>query len=909
VFVELFEDDSVASVGVEWSYRVFLEPFTSAEGSNPTPSTTAVCPTHQDEICAGHGECAGSKCECFADWTGEDCSDPVLHPAARALIEGDDPDLDPLDAVVFVAPWGNDETGTGQMGNRTWRGALVDTVGKPLKTITAALQYSGWGVGRRVILLAPGVYDDALDCSSDVSDFSNLHVQLVSAHGSMNTRVDCQHTRRFLDVANGRTLLQGLTIVNGYHASEGGALKLASGNHTLVDVEIFDCHSGGVGGAIHAQNVHLYTQDVTIHDCTVPRSTNASESNGYGGAMMLKDSAIRAVASAGERLVSAIAYGDRRVEGGVGVSLVCACVVSGEASVSCPSFSLSHTWQLSEAAEPVLVVTQCHAAYGGGVWLDGVIQVEDTLVHNCSSFHGGNVLVHAGAHVTLDRVTISQGVALGDSETLGGGCVALDEGAFLGGSGTTVVKECVSMVRGGGVFVTKASMDSVHITNCKAPSGGGIVVQSDGVVANVSNVVVQNCTASVAGGGILVSQNSLFSLSHSLIEDCSVEAGFNRGSGGGLYANDTEGSVDDVVISHCTAEEGGCLTLRNTPLHSIALQLTHCVAIAQGGGVHLEQSSLSGDWRLDGAWSEEADGGGVLVTGTSELRNGVITNAHSPVRGGAIFVKPNSPFVMEDMDISHCHAASTGGGLFVDSSDVEATLTTVADCSATHAGGGIAVHAGSVRGVSISHCTAASGGGAWVSQSTVEYVSIRDSNATTGRGGGWVLAQSSTLDHVLVNGSAAALGGGCGYVPPEASVDLLNSTCTSCTALTGAGGGLLISGSLRSTASTVADCRVLTGDGGCLSVTGSLANAALSECELSECHASGDGGGIAALDHGIAVASHTHIVRCVSDNSGGAGIARTSASLTLHDCEVEWCSSLIGGAVSGLDTGSAMVVR
>jgi hypothetical protein len=182
--------------------------------------------------------------------------------------------------------------------------------------------------------------------------------------------------------------------------------------------------------------------------------------------------------------------------------------------------------------------------------------------------------------------------------------------------------------------------------------------------------------------------------------------------GGGIYAQGSEASLDDIVITGCSATSGGGgLYLGEATVEASGLVIESCSATA-GGGIELDHAVL----------------------------------------------------VAEDASIEGCTASGAGGGIYSEDSDLILELSTVQACSANGYGGGVHFSTGDIDlgGTSVADCDADYGGGAYLisAQGSLEGARL-EGNEAVGYGGGlYIHQQGPDLIGVTLSGNVAQSGGG-----------------------------------------------------------------------------------------------------------------------------------------------------
>lgn len=240
-----------------------------------------------------------------------------------------------------------------------------------------------------------------------------------------------------------------------------------------------------------------------------------------------------------------------------------------------------------------------------------------------------------------------------------------------------------------------AVIENLILENSHSKNGGGLsLFRVDG--PTVKNLIVRNNTATMMGGGINV-YSSIFSMEDVEIHDnlCygTVLGGMNDvGHGGGLFLNQTWGTLDNMNIHHNTASmngggvwssEGSAWTMTNS-------NVSDNIAPYNGGGF--------GFWNHNG---EDLNATLINVT----IENNVAQQGWFIGYGGGVWAN-NSSTVFENCSFINNISNNNGGAVnyWGGSSSPEFYHTTFDGNSATANGG--AIYIGSdAAGFQVEYCT------------------------------------------------------------------------------------------------------------------------------------------------------------------------------------------------------------
>ena len=152
-------------------------------------------------------------------------------------------------------------------------------------TIQSAINDSNDG---ERIIVAPGTYKG--DGNRDI-DFSGKKIAVISIDANdpnviVATVLDCQGTAasphrgfNFHSFEIGTSLIGGLSVINGYIATNGGAINCDQSSPTVFNCRFSNCYAAARGGAIYC-----YSSNAQIKNCTMV--SNLSELS--GGALYVR---------------------------------------------------------------------------------------------------------------------------------------------------------------------------------------------------------------------------------------------------------------------------------------------------------------------------------------------------------------------------------------------------------------------------------------------------------------------------------------------------------------------------------------------------------------------------------------------------------------------------------------------
>jgi len=145
-----------------------------------------------------------------------------------------------------------------QVSARTWY-IKADGSGDAA-TIQAGIDSSATG---DTVLVGAGTYTGL---GNRAIDFKGRDVLLVSEFGPQVTVIDCDgaaNALRFVSGETAATVIQGITVMDGYSSGNGGAVLCLNSSPTMINCVIASSTSGHYGGGIYCN-----TSALTLIDCT-----------------------------------------------------------------------------------------------------------------------------------------------------------------------------------------------------------------------------------------------------------------------------------------------------------------------------------------------------------------------------------------------------------------------------------------------------------------------------------------------------------------------------------------------------------------------------------------------------------------------------------------------------------------
>jgi hypothetical protein len=434
---------------------------------------------------------------------------------------------------------------------------------------------------------------------------------------------------------------------------------------------------------------------------------------------------------------------------------------------------------LVDASAPTLrelVVTGNTAdGFGGGV---GVLSINATLldvvISGNSAPEGGGLAIDGSAGATLVGCTVSGNQAdRGGGIHLDGDALTLD-GVLIEGNDATY--------EGGGLYANSADLDlqdSTFVANT-ADGGGGLWLGGWTGTTDAEDLLLL-ANVAVEGGGAMIDDGQ------HLMTDVIVEANVaNRGAGIRLTQGSLELSQSTISANEAWLEGGG-LSLGHVAFSWTGLVLDEVVIsdneAAFGGGLHVSQagtgliqvedSVLQANTAYRGAGLDlvEEEGGQLEV----EIDGSNLVGGLAQGVGGGAAVCCGAWLELTDTTVQDNVAVTGGGGLWADDgAALWLTGVTVADNAATgnSTGGGLHLSASwlEAEDCSITGNSALDGGGGYFltgSQASLSDCTVADNTASRDGGGllfwhetPWVDSVDFSMDHVAITGNSADRWGG-----------------------------------------------------------------------------------------------------------------------------------------------------
>ncbi len=271
-----------------------------------------------------------------------------------------------------------------------------------------------------------------------------------------------------------------------------------------------------------------------------------------------------------------------------------------------------------------------------------------------------------------------------------------NDGAGIGGhqgGSNIVIEDSNSSSNLGAGFHFEVGIDGLTLRNNEARGNqnGGIRVNQAANITIEGGVLAGNSANNIGlnGGGIALSYVTNASISNIEI----IENDTGGGCGGGIYAYDSNGTIQDVNIENNVADlDGGGIAIFNTPTNErFDIGGGECIIRANvsnqnGAGIYMESAVGTIDHCQITDNEAEGDGGGIMIVSAPDrtevddrsfIRRNTIESNHAKQNGGGISIADGSHslIVIGDLGttptqlIRNNIAGKNGGGLYCEDSN------------------------------------------------------------------------------------------------------------------------------------------------------------------------------------------------------------------------------------------------
>ncbi|GMF22595.1 unnamed protein product [Phytophthora fragariaefolia] len=766
VVITFVSDNSITYEGMALHYE-------SVDASSAAEYIKVPCPVTSSGLCSLNGACRQGSCSCFSGFVGESCSNVIICPKDTACTTSTcDPICDkPQSDVIVVSVNGDDAQGTGELMDTSVNG----TDPKAVQSLNRALQLVN---PNQTILVYPGIYKGAGNCSVTIS---KPDIAIRGLRGPTVTTFDCLSTHRGLIVKSVSIRMEGFTLRNTYSSLNGAAISALNATLQMENLNILNATSLQNGGAIWAYGANLTLTTSKVSNCsasvnggaifmdmsnlTLKQSTieqslaklgggiyaqNATMVTGDGQSLIWKNNATLkggGICSAGvfNGIMLNISRNTGFVGGGISVitgnsNLSVVFITENRAIADGGGIALLNTGSLILYYSPL---RQNHAERnGGGIYVGTNGTFENKVasdVFNCTAASGGGLFCGDWAHPTLTALTVSA-----SSASVKGGCAAFTRCSAIMNNAS--LNEC-SAPSGAGLYAgTRSNVSILNgiVKAGKGTTGAGLYINSSWVIGGNgkdNNSIVQDGQAEEAGGAVFIT-GTQSSIQYVNVRNCSAS------NGGGIFIqNVSSGTMVSMFISDNNAtKSGGGIFVETSTVKMADIVVRNNTAIIGGGGF-ITDASLSGSISITDNIGEQ--GGGLASFGLSAVEGASITSNQAQERGGGVSIETGE-LELKNTNIAFCFCEKGfGGGISVTNASVKHHALTVQNCYSTR-GGGVYVNASKVYQYPTDDSSRIS-----------DVVSLLTNNHATDYGGSiFIDGFGSQISDVVITRSYAPLGGG-----------------------------------------------------------------------------------------------------------------------------------------------------
>ena len=666
-------------------------------------------------------------------------------------------------------------------------------------------------------------------------------------------------------VENGSTYTMRGGEIIGAETDYGGAVFVSANSTFIMESGTIKGCSAIYGGAIFVESGGTcIINGGNITDC---------EASVSGGAIFVEDGGKLQISNAGFN-------SNKAVQKGGAIRIATTSYVDGSSSVkiSNSSFTNNEATSKSSTTSPT-----DERSYGGAICI-----TKGTLTVNNCDFSGNSTFFRGGAIYSQAAIIVSGESDFSENQATGS---SGEGGAICCGSGSLTLGS--SSIDFGGSFTKNhgnGGGGAIFI------SGGSKVYQYGGTIG--SEVEGEGNTGGNGGGVYLYSNAKYY-----IYENTKIIGNTARSKGGGIFVGYTPTKPENVILS----------------INDTNFELKNNKA-ANGGGLYLNKGlffTLKGKFLNNQATTGSGGGMYIEANGQTTLNNCVISGNTAAKNGAGIYSQ--GPLTTSSgVEVKENIAGSHGGGLFM-SSTSSLTLnnsTPVTENTATSYGGGIYL-AGTLNvsgNATINKNTASTGGGLYVDTTGVLTINSCTINENTAKsaGGGIYTTTSSTftmnngaqINSNLAKNNNGSIGGGAYF----GGTALINGGEISNNYADFRGGGVYAAKTLVLTGSASINKNQSREDGGGIYVFGATAYIGTNGSNyegtktaftgtISENISSGLGGGLSVYGSTAQVYHHSG---CIEKNKGnsasGVGLF-SSATYTLDGGVVqENIANAVGGS-------------
>jgi CSLREA domain-containing protein len=520
-------------------------------------------------------------------------------------------------------------------------------------------------------------------------------------------------------------VITNCTITNNVAGGTGGGI-LVQGSSTatvLISGNTISGNTARAGGAIYAGR--SAPGFVTISDDTISGNTATQQ----GGAIYLAlSNTVKATISQ-----SMISGNTAAQQGGAlfissarDLSITGSTIVNNSSTSASPSLSRGGGIYLNATDISISgsTISGNSAAAGGGVYsANGELTVNFSTIQNNNASNGNG----GGIFSRLDRLTVTGSTISGNT--------ANGPGASAGGDGG-------GLWHSTGTIGPSQILDTIISGNSVNQNGGGLYASS-GIDAGVgSNLTLVNVTidgnSAARGAGLTSTMGGQITSGRLALTDGSISGNTATLNGGGVYSRYASLALDGTTISGNRAGgNGGGVAVAQSSNQATLLSLFNAAVTTnvagpngdggglwiptgnaqislvsskidgnsarRGGGIFRGTSAIQGgiaaiDSSLSGNTATQSGGGiynqGGALAFTRSTISGNTANTQATGGGGGVFARQTDVTLISTSLIGNSNMFARGGGLYLNSGDLNVTGTTIAANFARQGGGGVQIQSG-----------------------------------------------------------------------------------------------------------------------------------------------------------------------------------------------------------------------
>lgn len=702
---------------------------------------------------------------------------------------------------------------------------------------------------------------------------------------------------------SGTFTMQNSSKVYSCSAVNGGGLYVDTTTYIETNSQVYNNSASNSGGGVY-QSSSLYLSNACIGGTSTSTASSSSKSNyaTLNGGGVYMDSGTLYLQESGK-----VNY---NYAGGDG----------GGIYKSGGSFSFTAGNQISY---------NCAAGNGGGLYMSGGTIQGATISKNKATYGGG--IYNSSSSLTLNNTIVGSSTSTSTASSSssssnyasqgGGGVyqastngVSVNSGSYVNynyasGNGGGICSNGNVTVsggyvnyngasgNGGGVYGNKSSisLNSGEISVNKATNGGGAYVY-DYDSFSMSGGSMHKNYASGSGGAVYATDNASVSIDGGVIGNASASSNasstysnYASSNGGAIFAN----SSADVTISSSAkilqnrATQGGGIAIEGDAslyVNSSSVVIAYNYASSTGGGVALcGNASFSFTYGTIGTEKSDyvkstssasnvagSNGGGIAILdfATISMNNNAKVLGNGASTGGGIYIATSdieSSFTLRGT-ISYNYASSRAAGMYLNTGKMEEFSSGTVNYNYTSGDGGGIYFAdgGSIKNSgTLKYNYGKNGGAAYFAETSVlSSVTITDNSGADG--GALYFADVATLNSVTMKNNTASNRGGAVYFGGT-NAEIIGGSYTYNTAKEGgaifASPNTLFKMNITSSSSTTVSNNSATASGGAIYIQG---DTELKNVTASYNTASGSGGAICGSTSSI---PYVKFISCTFNNN------------------------------------------